>query len=160
MQRSVSRNLQVGRLLPLASSNHAARLFVVSYRRLYSTPVEHKRSETLAAEAALASAGTKKTRVGLRPAPRPVQGTGNTQNTSSSPAPTSSNDMGSHGQQYSSQPSGSATPLQPATNPGIVQTMKEDFESAERLQILAAPPEGAGRFKLAFHRGKELVKCA
>lgn len=122
--------------------------------RPYSTPSAQDDLLTAKAKdaATLASAPARKSRVELRPAPRPVQSIIQDASAPPTSAPATP-------QPESSPKQTSTAPSQPApTSQSFTQTIQEDFASAERLGIITPPPEDASRLKKFWHRGKELVK--
>ncbi|KAH7108190.1 hypothetical protein BKA62DRAFT_681356 [Auriculariales sp. MPI-PUGE-AT-0066] len=159
MQHLLMRRTVGGRHLRLVHSPSLSPILLIALRaRLYSTPVVQKQHQVSAADAPLGAASTKKPRSSLHPAPRPTENANSSANTQSSAASLAIS------RQTQSSTAPSASQLQPSSDPphlekpSIFQTMKEDFESAERLGILQSPPEGAGKWKTGFLRAKELVK--
>lgn len=123
--------------------------------RLYSTPVEKQSNSatTPASELPLAPATPRKSRVELRPSPRPVQSSsaGSTVNSSNAaPPPTS------HVERVPRLLADTPPPSSP--DPGIWETIREDFHSAEQLGIMDPPPEGASKLGQFWHRGSMLLR--
>ncbi|EJD52705.1 hypothetical protein AURDEDRAFT_142579 [Auricularia subglabra TFB-10046 SS5] len=123
--------------------------------RMYSTPVSPQ-DDLLTAKAQdaapLASAPARKSRVELRPAPRPTQSV-----TQDTPAPLASAPAAPQ-PDSSRKPTSAPQSQSIATSQSFTQTIQEDFASAERLGIITPPPVDASRLKKFWHRGKELVK--